>query len=229
MGLPNETQDPPRREIWLRWLPELFGDAYAVAALGAAFVLGLSAYLSDQREAVRAEKLANEHPPAFLRIKLNCALLKELGLSDEGVGSAWDATYKPRDEPYVQDAPVIAETLLRTALPKFDATLPEVLAPPAITDQFVDKIRKVNAALPDNPDFRLLVAGASLLFHRSPADYASASTGGALTRRFAAKIRVGTRGKTLSQAEMNRQAAADRAAGHKLFSALMGEETPGED
>lgn len=225
MSLADEAGGLPRRAIWLRWLPELFADAYAVAVLGTAFVLGLSAYLSDPVDVVRNEEMGVIHPPAALRIKINCALLKELRLADEGVEAAWDTTYHRDSKPFGEDVPTIAETLLKTRLPKFgNAAIRAVLKPPKNVEGLADKIGK-GFVLPDNPDFRQLFAAASLLFHRHPEIYAQLSKDGDLAKKFSRKIPEGTRGVPKLPEQLRQQGVADRAAAERLFDALIGQTT----
>ncbi len=224
LPLVNDAQDS-RKLAWLKWLPELFGDTYGVLATGAAFALGLSAYLSEPEPVVRQERQDRPwelYPSRYLRMKIVFALLAGLGVSDEGLADAWKTVYDHHQmTAFEPDVPLAAQALLDTPLPAFGGQpVRTVLKPPADAAKRAADILAGNA-LPSNPDFRLLFAAVGLAFNSDPDRYAARSKDGALKKKLVDRIPAGVRGRALDASSQARQADADRAAGSALLGRLL--------
>jgi hypothetical protein len=223
LQLENDA-DRSRADAWLKWLPELFADAYGVLATGAAFALGLSAYLAEPEPVVRQERQTKPwevYPGKYLRMKVVLGLLAALKVDDEGVAAAWKATYGSHQMcVFEPDIPAVVAALLGTSLPAFGGPIVNVLKPPADASKWANNLL-ANLALKAGPDFRLLFAMAGLAFVRDPDTYATRSQNGELKQKFVDRIPQGVRSRKLDGKAETEQTQADRAAGSALLSRLL--------
>ena len=118
--------DPPTAErvrAWLLWLGEALADAVGVLQGGSAFAYALVNLLVKPAAEVTRLTLTDVHPNPFVRLFLVGALLRGAGVpalsgTAQALEDLWRARYGQPDglQAYVQDCPLVAQTLLDTPL-----------------------------------------------------------------------------------------------------------------
>jgi hypothetical protein len=62
------------RNLWRRWISEIFADVWAIARVGVASTLGLISLVSLPKAFVFRVNTDDPHPPPWIRVKLSCAV-----------------------------------------------------------------------------------------------------------------------------------------------------------
>jgi len=118
----NETRIPAGRFVkWQRWTSEILADLVGVLLTGPAFVSTLIELLMLPRHYVRHISSTDEHPPPYLRILINAALVRRLGLSQsaDALETRWRGFYgEPGDDfgPYLSDIEPVLSAILEAPL-----------------------------------------------------------------------------------------------------------------
>ncbi|MCW5853650.1 MAG: hypothetical protein KIT87_26525 [Anaerolineae bacterium] len=118
--------DPPTAErvrAWSLWLGEALADAVGVLQGGSAFAYALVNLLVKPAVEVTRLTFTDVHPNAYVRLFLVGALLRATGATAlvqtaQAVEDLWRARYGQPDGllAYVQDCPLVAQTVLDTPL-----------------------------------------------------------------------------------------------------------------
>jgi hypothetical protein len=172
---------PSRQAAWRSWAGEIFGDMYGQLATGPAFVNGLAEALADDPKIVATEKINgpswSDYPTTYLRMKVNFAMLRALGLSAaaDALATEWTAVYGAAHgmAAFDADATPIAEALRDTAIAQLGGKkLPEVLSFATVQAECDVALNRLEAnATPAPGNVRALLAAAGLFFAKSPAAY----------------------------------------------------------
>jgi len=118
----NKVKVPAERFVkWQRWTSEILADLVAILLTGPAFVRVLAGLLTLPRHYVRYISSTDEHPPCYLRVLINTALVRRLGLaqSADALEVGWKALYgEPGDDfgPYLPDIEPVISAILDTPL-----------------------------------------------------------------------------------------------------------------
>lgn len=225
---------PDRQDAWLSWRHEIFADAFAICAVGPAFVGTLIDLLAAPASELLGESgLGRVHPPRLLRIALVLEFLRRLGRSAEAqrLETEWQTLVAAPDgstavsADYLPDVPAITTSLLATAFEGHPLT---TLLAPSGTDIPKLALRLVGGfpvtGLLDPRD--AFTAARWIQENRSPAELQAASD---LIRNH---LRLenpdpvrgphGSRPVDLERSPDPGLAALDREAGRKLLEVLLG-------
>ncbi len=148
-GTPPQAE---RRRAWALWLGETVADAVGVLQGGSAFAYALVNLLVKPAAEVTRLNAADAHPAPYVRLFLVAALLRATGVpplvqTAQALEDLWRARYGQPAEVagYLQDCPLVAQTVLDTPLPAlrghclrdFAATLAQDEAQVAALAQFL--------------------------------------------------------------------------------------------
>lgn len=118
-----ETAQTPTRRIaqWQAWTSEILADLAGILLTGPAFVQALTGLLTLPRHYVRYMNSTDPHPPHYLRVFINTALVRRLGLpqSADTFEMGWRALYgEPGDDfsPHLPEIEPVITAILDTPL-----------------------------------------------------------------------------------------------------------------
>lgn len=176
--------DAHRRQAWLAWAGELFADLYGTLALGPAFPVALSGFLSDARASIATEAFGPNnwgyYPTAYLRVLVSLEVLPaDFKDFREGREAAWRQAFPQHAmAPFEADVkPLVAELLQKQfsfGAEKF--RLGELISFSALSQKNVRTAMNAvfqGALLPTN-DVRELVAAAAFAFDSKPVAFNTA-------------------------------------------------------
>lgn len=114
-----ETAQTPMERIaqWQAWASEILADLVGILLTGPAFARALTGLLTLPKHDVRYVDPTDPHPPHYLRVFINTALVRRLGppRSADALEAGWKALYgEPGDDfgPYLAEVePIISATL----------------------------------------------------------------------------------------------------------------------
>jgi len=118
----NRAKIPAARFVqWQKWTSEILADLVGVLLVGPAFVGALAGLLTLPRHYVRQISDDDEHPPPYLRVFINTALARRLGLAQYAADleRGWQAIYGepgPNFSPYLADIEPVISTILEAPL-----------------------------------------------------------------------------------------------------------------
>lgn len=218
-----------RLEGWKAWRSEVFADVYSVLCTGPASVRALMAYLAAEPETIRRERLPHPrtgwgaYPSKHLRIQLNLATLREIGLAEAAAGleADWLATYPDHlMKAYEEDIAKVVNLLLHTPLAVFgDAPLTAVITfttgDLSTSKRIAGRIKR-GSVLGKNEPLRCLFAAATLAYYDAPEKYRENAERTGLLARLIEAIPGGVRGKMAVVSDAT-QVQADAAQGLALL------------
>lgn len=108
--------------LWERWISEILADFWSVARVGVASTLGLIGLVSLPRPFVFRINVDDPHPIPWIRVKLSCALGKELYPHPQWdrLSSLWESFYPTTD---LNDEKRGLLAILEATMPGFVALL----------------------------------------------------------------------------------------------------------
>ncbi|MCP4525466.1 MAG: hypothetical protein GY833_06110 [Aestuariibacter sp.] len=106
---------------WQRWTSEILADIIGILLTGPSFVQVLTGLLTLPKNRIRHINYNDSHPPHYLRVFINSALLRRLGLSQPAsdIEAKWKMLYgQPGTEfaPYLSAIEPVISTILDTRL-----------------------------------------------------------------------------------------------------------------
>lgn len=184
------ASDPSRIVNWQRWHRELFGDVWACLSVGPAFVHGLADQIA--RPGAWKEPVENDglYPPAWLRIRFNCAMLSRMGLlgatyerNVPGVVAKWEPSFPvhPHFDAYLDDVTPVLDALFELNLP----AIGKLGVGYTFSAEQQDHARRVASMMTtptrnserlspsENREMRVAAAAVRLSFEASPGDESS--------------------------------------------------------
>jgi hypothetical protein len=172
----------PRERIsqWNKWTSEILADLVGILLTGPAFVQVLAGLLTLPKHRVRHISPSDEHPPHYLRIFINTALVRRLGLSQSAnaLQADWKAIYDgPGNDfgPYLPDIEPVISTILDIPLEALQDrdgrqhNLSELIAfTPDDQALIQETATKLTAgALPDKLALRHVISASQLAFEQT--------------------------------------------------------------
>jgi len=117
-----EVKAPAQRLIkWQEWISEILADLVGILLTGPAYGAMLAELLTLPRNQVRYLDPSDDHPPHYLRMFINAAVVRRLGLTHYAtyLEDGWKTLYgEPSDEfgPYLGDIEPIVSSVLDSSI-----------------------------------------------------------------------------------------------------------------
>jgi len=179
-GQLSQAKTPLERIVqWQTWTSEILADLVGILLTGPAFAGVLAALLTWPTDQVRHISSVDEHPPPYLRVFINTALVRRLGLSQSAdtLEASWKALYgEPGDDfsSYLPEVEPVISAILDTpldALRDRDGRRHSLSALIAFTHDDQARVEKAAArlaagALPDHLPIRHVVSASQVAFER---------------------------------------------------------------